>query len=739
MIARAAQPVSDRTHWVPLPEAARLLGVSEGNLRRTCKQIEPKGLACKRVIGGKKTWHIAASHSPRLVRQNVEQTEQGTSIVNELLRHVSAEKRKEAGVKFQVLKAFRAAKCGSGFNFASFRERMRELHGWCPGRARLYEIHAQCPPSSDAAGCIAALVDTRGRPAGEIESVSDAAWQQFSKFYLTSQLWSISKCYRATAELATENEWAWPSYRTITRLVEERIDPAMACLKREGRDAWQKKFAAPMEQDPDAWAAGQCWEGDHSVLDFEVRVIRGDGWARTRPQLTAWQDRRTRRLMGWVISEQGNSLRIREALLNGLQQPDVSAPEVVWIDNGKDFMAQSLGGVTKQARRKLTGPEQREAESAATGILNMLGIEPHFANAYNHNGKARIERLFGKVHGDFCNEFKSYIGNRPGMVDRRAMAAETRDVMNLPTIEEVRERFAAWAEYHNHSADHSIEALCDPESRERLSPQEFYDRYLPTKRTVDRDALTLLAPVWTNPLKVSKHGISVRMGGRTVRYGELEPQLELLAGTDRRVFVSYDPDDTGSVRVWDEQFRFLCTALENGRYGGLTDDKVKLADRRAAHNERRAQLRRVRERVKVDKLTLSDAEAASAAAREREVGETKARIREHDRDRDPNDIPNLRLVSTRLEGQADEVKKAEQRKAAGAEQDDMPSLIDAVAQKYLKPNRDPSQAMPSLLERRPFGHAQQHMNEEMPSLLDRRATQIGPKAEPDYHITDAHR
>lgn len=670
--------MSDRTAWVPIDEAARLMGVDPGHLRRRCgTELAGRGLASRRKIGSRLVWHVAASVSPRLVRAGVERNESGTSSVTELLRVTTDEQRDKADVKLAILLAFRAAKNREGFRLDQFRARMEREHGWCPGRACLYKWHDQCPPSDDRAGCLAALIDTRGRPKGSTDSCSDAAWEAFCKAYLTMQQWSVAKCHRAVQALADEEGWAWPSPDTVHEMVRSRLDPAMVCLAREGIDAYNRKFKAPMQQDPDAYAPGQCWESDHCELNFHARMIRGDQWVRVRPELTTWRDRRTRRVMGWEISEQGNQHTIRRALLHALRDPSVSVPDMVWIDNGKDYKARSIGGVTSKARRAMTPEQRRDEERKATGILNLLGIEPHFAEAYNHDGKARIENWHGFIHQDFDREFKSYIGDKIGMVDRRNMPDEVKEVMNLPTLADVRGRFAEWVDWYNHRADHRIEALRDPDTRQKLSPAEFYDRFLPVKKTLaDPDALHLLEPILSQPLKVTKRGIGFKVAGDTAYYGEMAPFLERLVGTDARVYIGHDPEDISSVRVWDESFRFLGIATLNGNYGGKTVSRVDLKAGLAARRDAR---KRVKQRIDLVALTAQPAELAARARRERDIGQTKARMREHDRTRDPRDMPNLRVVGTPLDGQADQIARAEQRKAAGAEHDPMPSLIDAVA------------------------------------------------------------
>jgi transposase InsO family protein len=654
--------------WVPLDEAARLMGKSEGHMRRLCQRLADRGLA--RKAGS--AWSLSVAASPRLLRRSVEAVllvggaSDGLegSAVTESLKAASSAKLADAKARASAVIEFRRWRSRDGVQLSrdlpGFLAAASQRHGLALSRSRLYAWDQACPTSDDFAGCVAALLDTRGRPRAGSTTISDAAWSMFCEVYLAPNQRSIKHCHEIVASRAVDQGWGWPSVSRVKQLVRERLDPSTITLRREGAEAWARTHAAPMGQDPDAWAAGQCWEGDHTPFDFSVRVRRGGEWRPARAQLTAWLDRRTRRLMGWHISEQGNQGTIRLALLDALGRDGVSVPEIVWLDNGKDFCAASIGGLTKSERRGMTRDEKTEAEARATGLLRMLAIEPHFALPYNHDGKARIERFFGTLHQRFDREFHTWCGSRPGMVERKELNAKLRDVLSLPTLEELAERLSAWIEWYNHRAEHEIDDLADRETGELLSPIEFYTRYLPARRTIDRSLLPLLGLVWSRPLAVHKHGVSIEIAGRVVRYGEMQPALEPLVGSAARVFVSYDPADTARVEIWDSQFRHLCTAPENGRYGGLADDRVTSADRKAAHAARREQKRRALARVDLTSLSLSDVELASKAARDREIDETRARLQERGHD----DPPPIRLVSTPLDGAP---QREAMRQAVGAE------------------------------------------------------------------------
>lgn len=664
--------------WVPIDEAAAALGVSERRVRQLADQEwAPRGMATmrQRADGRGKCWHIAAGVDPRLVRRTIERAEDGRSWVAAALKAATAEQRDDATRRAEAVRAYRAWRSSPGVR-VSDRDAQRQMldrlardTGVRVSLRTLQLWSERCPPSNDLSGCIAYLLDGRSSNAGP-RRVDEAAWSMFRGLYLDHRQPSVRLCWEAVAARAATENWSWPSYGHVKRLVRERIPPGELVMAREGKDAWRAKHQAPIEQNPEAFAVNECWEGDTCVFDLEVRVrgARGE-WERVRPQLTAWLDRRSRRLMGWVISRQGNSAAIRAALVAALATEGVYAPSAVWIDNGKDFASAAIGGQTKAQRRakRLAAQsgapqtEEDEAEQLCRGVLGMLGIEPHFARVYNHNGKARVERFFRIVHERFDKLIPSYKGNRPGMLDKREQAARTKNISSLPEISEFADRFIRWAEWYNDWSDRSIDELVCPETCTRLSAAAYYDRHLPVRRVVDQELLPLLGQEWSKPLKVHKTGISVRLEGKVQRFGAGMVELSDYVGTDRRVLISIDRNDVSRVQVWTTEGSFVCTARANDHYGGQT---VPIEDFKAALKRQEAAKRAVKQSIDRTALAASVFDLAHEHKFRRDAAVEGDRQREINRDY-PADAPPLRLVESPLDGR--EAQRARQAKAAGAE------------------------------------------------------------------------
>lgn len=679
--AANARECSGREAWFPIDEAARLMGEHRATLNRRCiAEWQQQGSARRMplAIGGRAVWHVHARISPRLVRASVEATPTGASAVHERLRHATQAQKEAAAAKARLVVAFRAWKSGPGIAcvrdaYAGFAA----AHPGAPSYTRMKEWSARCPSSDDLPGCMAALLDTRGRPREGAPSMSEAAWTLYCELYLGPRQWSHGKCWRAVRSEALERGWAWPSEDTVARTRDKRLTPSQIAMAREGEDAWARKFKAPIEQHPGAWAVNECWEGDNANLDFFVRVLApaGDGshkWAAARPVLTSFIDRRSRRLMGWSLGTRANATSIRRALISGIKVGGV--PRHVWIDNGKDFASVALAGTSKAHRRASRLDREVRAEATSESALYLqLGITAHFAVAYNHNGKARLERWHDTLHRDHDREYASWCGSDEGdRPDPDTLKAALADVMALPTLDQARERLAEWIAWYNARDEHAIDDLVVSEadgSRRRLSPVEYHERMLPDRGAVDHESLALLWPTWSNLLTPTKRGVGVLIEGKVWHYGATHPAIHNLVGTGAKVYAAHDDDNLDEIMVYDESFRFLARAAMNPLSGGAS---VKREDLREAMAIRREQKRRAKARPSLVESVLTDAELVMRKARERQVAETNARLREAGHLSESQSVP-MRLVTTPVDGQAARVAKA--RKAVGSEHDAMPAAM----------------------------------------------------------------
>jgi hypothetical protein len=608
-----------------------------------------------------------------VIEQGIGQRASGIAAASPVatLSELTQSQREKAMLRARALVLFRAWRESDAHtlrDFGGFAAVVERELGLPVKRRTLYLWHEQAPAGSaaeDLPAIALALADRRGcRAAGGVDhddagAPADAAWAMFVQLYLTPNQWSARKCWRTVAAAASTRGWSWPGYRRVAQLISERLDPGQVAYHREGQSAWRKQFAAPFQQDPDAFAPNECWEADHSRFDLFVQAHRGGRVVGVRPWLTLWMDRRSRRIMGWWIDYVPCGDTIRWALLEAVGTAPMGPPRRAWLDNGRDFKSAANVGLTRReiARVQARGGYWLDA-ALGMGVLGMLGVEGHFAQAYNHNGKARIERLFGTIHTDFDREFESWCGSRPGHRDKDTLDLVTAEAEQLPTIAALRERFGEWVTWYNARSEHGIQDLVS-DTGERLSPDAML-ALAPEKRVMpDPRALDLLRPRWSRALKVGKRGISLQVGGRTIRYGDLTPELEALKNTEQRVLVSIDTQDISSVRVFDEQLRFLCIAPMNRQYGGARRDPITLAAWKAAHAARRAQEKAARRLPDVAALLLPPAELAAREQRRMDLEQRAT----SDEQRAPAPAP-LRLAATPLDGQAARVERAETSRAA---------------------------------------------------------------------------
>lgn len=653
--------------WIPIDRAAQVLGTTEGALRVRCtREFSGRGLAALMPgPSGRQCWHIHRSADPRLIREASPASLDRLTASIEALQSAPKAKRDEAVRKARVVIAFRAWRASPGVHvnrdYLAFAATVDADPSLAPAPClrMAYEWDAKASgTSTDPRELAAMLLDRRGgdRRATD-QAMSDEAWASFQALYLREPPLSLSQCWRAVRDIAVKQGWTWISESRCRQLAAERIPSRVRDYARLGASAADKIHITPVSQDPDKWAPGETWIGDHSRCDFFARVFAGGTWVARRLWLTVWVDWRTRLLCGWHIDERPSATTIRLALHHAIATRGLSVPRRVWVDNGKDYQSRQLHGKTRaaskqralaRAQRASSGgalPEDhaaREELASRLGLFAMLGIETHFAMPYNHNGKARVERFFGVAHQSFDRLQPSWCGSRPGARDADALAESVSDVMTLPTLEQVREQFAAWARAYNVDAERRIEDL------DGLSPLEYYERYLPERRAALPASLAELQLEVETPRVVSKHGVTLKVGDTTLRYGSGHPALREFINTGKTVWLTYDPHDLSAVNVRDEDGRLVCVAELNRRHGAATDPVSKQHLREAQAQQRRER-REAQRAATVGRSILTDVERAALAARDEAAAKGERRVLAATA---AEPAPPMRLVRTLIDDDA---------------------------------------------------------------------------------------
>jgi len=648
---------SDLEKLVALPAAAALLKINADHLSRQCRErLEAQGAATFAAApdGGQPKWWIRRDYDPRLIGGDY-----AARFAEPDLSGFTLKQQQTARARQACVAEFRKA-------LATWPGQVRD---WLPclcvelserfgvkvKKSALYAWQKKYQRPAD----LDKLIDTRG---GDQRAATDpAAWDAFRDLFLHENRPAAAQCWETVAAMARENGWRWCSLHSCRRQLDTRIPPEIQ-LKHRDPAKWRQSMRPYIAQDPEAWAAGECWIGDHKQLDLICRFND----ALIRPWLTAWKDWRTRRVVGWVLSDTPNSTTILGALHHGLNdERNFGGPRAVWIDNGRDYDAWVFHGQTKQQRKEKIAcavDEQR-----AFGIFNALQIEPHFSIPFNPNGKSRLERWFRTLER-FFRTFPTYTGDAPDSKPEALNKILATAAHRVPTFEGVYDRLFRFIAGDNASADHSIEDLSDEESGERLSADQAMARWCQTRHVMrDPASLDLLLMQWQRPVTVGRNGITLMLRGRALHYGQFEAALTPFKAPskDRRrpVLIAYDPHDLRSVRVHDEQFRYVCTVHLNsvgGMHGGdaLSIAHVTQLSKNKATYEK--SLKHVAEHSLTQCLTTEEQLADVAARAPR-------------RTRPAEQPPALRIRQTPIDGQAEAIERDQLRVAVGAESQSRPA------------------------------------------------------------------
>lgn len=386
----------------------------------------------------------------------------------------------------------------------------------------------------------AALADGRGKHGNHNYKMTKEIFDVFEYYYLNENKPSIKQCMRETALYFEGQEIELPCYTTFKRSA-KKIPKAIKMYFREREKVFIDKCAPYIKRMYEDLESNDIWVADNHTFDI---MVEKEGKP-ARVYLTAFMDVRSRKMMGWCVTDAPSSDATIYALKKGCEKFGV--PRSIYTDNGREFLFHDLGG--NGFRKKKKNGEELKLPS----ILDDLGIEFRTALPRNARGKG-IERAFYTVKEHFSKLFESYTGGtileRP---DRLKKMVKT--MKGLPSIEEFIQYVDIYIEGWYNKQPHEGTGM------KGKCPDEVFAENMITKRVLPKEKADLMfmryAKSNTGMLKVGKNGITLTFYGKQLQYWNEELWKEYFG---QNVYVRYNPEDLSNIRIYDEQKRFLCIA-----------------------------------------------------------------------------------------------------------------------------------------------------------------------------------
>lgn len=418
------------------------------------------------------------------------------------------------------------------------------------GGGRLYAV-ADLPEAArrdyaDRWAQLPAQTPRPGRPKGSDFFTAHPEVAAAVEVILAERSWSVA---RVLEKLSTRFD-NLPSRRTLARFMAklEREKPALLASTRDP-DLFKSKFRVSIGRaDAAVTRAHQVWEIDSTRAD--VHCVDG------RKNILGVVDVWTRRAF-YLVVESESAQSIRRTLVACMSTWGVM-PEIIRTDQGSGFISATI----------------RTA-------CELLDIEHDDVPPASGDKKPFVERLFGTFTRERAALLKGFAGHSVADAAKLRQAAKVRTgravIVPEITSAELQGVITAWLDGVYHVREHSGTGAA-PIARWTNSP-------VPARVAPDETALKLALSALIGSATVTKRGVTWQRG----RYWA----APLAAWMGRQVVLRRDEEDMGQLFVFDEDGRFICSAV-NAQRSGLSDVAFATEARRQQQEYMAAERKRIR-------------------------------------------------------------------------------------------------------------------------------------------------
>ncbi|QYK42834.1 MAG: Mu transposase C-terminal domain-containing protein [Paracoccaceae bacterium] len=219
---------------------------------------------------------------------------------------------------------------------------------------------------------------------------------------------AFTDAYRDALRAAKAAGWDVLPERTMRRRLDAAVSQPVQVLMRQGPEAL-KRLYPPQVRDKTSLVAMEGVNADFHKIDVFVRWPGRNGEPDTilRPQIVAFQDLYSGRILSWRVDVSANSTAVLLAAGDMIERWGI--PGHVVLDNGREFAAKAItGGTSTRFRFKVK-------EDDIPGLFTALGCQVHWATPYSGQSKP-IERAFRDWAQSVAKDVRfegAYTGNSP--------------------------------------------------------------------------------------------------------------------------------------------------------------------------------------------------------------------------------------------------------------------------------------------------------------------------------------
>lgn len=609
--------------WIDLDEAARRLSRNVGHTARRCRdEWAAAGLAQIRTpeSGGKARWYVHESADPLLSRCA------GPEALSKTLdrTQLTDAQRRQLDARIQIVRDWESA-LASGQTLGFSRDQstaqylqLLDLRGTKLSRATLHNWRTAWRRDG-----YAGLLDARSirDPQSAIPNDQDPFFAAVKRLFLDPRRRSLVLCHELATQLAIEDKsggWPMHTYKACQRMV-AKLPAQLIALRRGGKKEFEDNCEPSIRRDYAALASNERWNADHHefdvmVIDPACNIAAGEAPRFVRPFITAFQDMRSRKIVGHrIVAVAPNADDILAAFETAAREHGL--PGLAYFDNGKDFDSRKLQGETKKQRRRRSGSAGVPAHSLLSpdevqridGAFNILGIKVQHTWIYHGQSKP-IERNFGTLCSRFSKLWKTYCGKDTAEKPEDLKAALASG--QAPTLAEFAAAFDAWLTSDYHLRPHTGDGM------NGQCPAAVWEECLDAKRTVAPEILSFACMPRYGPYRFNKEGIT----HKGVSYGGFDQQLQKLFG--QQVLLAEISGDANRVMILEISGRRIGEAKANRKlpHGANKEDlAAAIKEKRQLRKTMKAYIEK-RPRMSEDIPALAERAALERARKARGTG-----------------------------------------------------------------------------------------------------------------------